>query len=546
MAEATKQAVASTEKATNVEAADFELTKTGVMIIGSSLIGEKLTGLVIEMLKALPEAQLACIEFRNDNYPQDADGPVFAMAFADTHSFAVNLEHCWHRACVKAAKGEEPLGFLGMLWTNLLSAVGHELDHLMMAEMDRPEYEKLRGDEAGQKALEDSADETARQEILRLARLVDTEIPTPDQFGWFGTKIMALFTTDSTKDLDWVKKLQKDMESGIIYDEGENKTCDSFRQFVQLAHDPDKSTGNWDQAVQYVNLTAELENGETIEIKADAVPVVDVAEEIVQKEEPIEMVADHASGMFVGAGDGPEAETVIDQPEAPQPEAVVVGNPVEAAAAGMVAAVAGVQEVPLPETVIAEQANNVPPAPAAPATTYEPNNVDMSMMPAITEALWKTLYAHVYGKCGWQQNPQTGRFFFANPAAILEFVSIQHIIDHFGCQNFIMECDGQSAVGASLEGISCATGQVKGHISSKQGLPMYTIYLNINGQRIKRSFVPQNPEKMNAQNAYSNPALEAQRGHMIAWVYKGEGDGKPDFKDRCAAKIKDNAYEIIQ
>ena len=88
-------------------------------------------------------------------------------------------------------------------------------------------------------------------------------------------------------------------------------------------------------------------------------------------------------------------------------------------------------------------------------------------------------------------------------------------------------------------------GVIRGYLTSKQGLPAYAIYLNIKGQRIKRSFLPQNPEKRNAQNAYTNAAEEAGQGHMVAWVFKDEVADAAPFKEKCAVKIRDNAYEVI-
>jgi hypothetical protein len=563
------QKTETTVKAANAEP-EFLLTKNGTMLVGAELIGEKLMGLVIEILANHADASVACIEFRNDNYPADADGPVFAMAYADTHSFAVNLEQCWHSACVDASKGEEPLGFLGMLWINVLSAVGHELDHLDIAGIDRVEYEKMRVDDKLVIALEESAAETAKTEILRLARVVDTEIPAAEGLGWFGIKLMGLFTTDSTKDLDWVLKLQKDMENGIVYNDGEDRQCFTFRDFIKKAHDPEGKTGNWEQPTTAVNLSAELETGEIItaqaepveEVKVEVIPVAEAAEVVAAEEVP--------QTMFVGAGttvgdEGPDvvmadgvdaagAPTIVMAAEPTAMEALAAANPtlpaadtVAAQATAVAAPDTGITEVPLPTTVVAAQAANTPPAQATPATTYEqhPCTLDLAIAPQVMESLWKTLYHHIFTKCGWQQDPTTGKFFFSNAAGVLEFVSIQHIIDSHGAQNFVMECDGQSAVGASHEGINCTTGMVKGFVSSDKGLPCYNIYLNINGQRIKRSFIPQNPEKMNASNAYSPPALEAQQGHMIAWIMKGEVADGADFKVKCAVKMRDNAYEVI-
>lgn len=552
MAESTQTQEAKTEAA-NADTPEFLLTKTGVVLLGAERLGDKLAGLICKLVEKGLDSGVAVLEFRTDNYPKEADGePVFGMAFADTHSAAINLEHCWHMACKEAAKGEQHLNMLGMLWINILSAVGHELDHLIAA-TDREMYELSRADEDGMKEMEKSAHDRAKGWIIELAREYNIEMPTPDEFGWFGAKIMGLFTADGTKDLDWVKALRSQMEENIVYDEGTpEKVIKSMRQFIQMSHASDE---DWsEQGVVFANLEEQLDLGEKA-IHTDAPAAVEVAEETVQ-EEPVEMVADKASGMFVGAGTGEEAITVADDEAAPAADTVVVENPVDAATAGMMAAAAGVQaslpgmeEVPLPQPVVEEQAvianaaATATPPPQTQATTYTPNDVDPSIMPAIMETLWKTLYHHIFTKCGWSHNPQTGKFYFANAAAVLEGVNIQHIISHFGCENFIMEYDTLNAAG-QFSPEQCQ-GMIRGHLTSKQGLPCYTVYFNIGGRRIKRVFVAQNPEKMNAQNAYSNTAVEAQQGHMIAWVYKGEAADNAPFKEKCAVKMKDNNYEVI-
>lgn len=544
MEQQTQKSTKAKVDAANAEMPEFMLTKTGVVLLGADLLGDKLAALVCEMLKDRNDSGVALLEFRTDNWPQETDGPVFGMAYADCHAAAINLEHCWHRACSVAAKGEEKLSFMAILWINILSAVGHEIDHLDASNRDRERYELMRMDEKDVKVLEECADEGAIKSIVHLCRNFDTEIPAADEFGWFGSKLMTLFTTDSTKDLDWVKLCREHIEKGIVYDEGEDKQCFTFRDFIKKAHAAKED--NWEQTTTALVLTELLDLGETVVVAA-AEPVVAPVVDVVEKaEEAAVEMTQNTNGMFVGAGTtvGNEGPDVIMAEEGDATTSMVA-----AAAQVMAGGEALVAEVPLPTAVAAEQATMtaaaataVPPATATP-TTYTPCALDQSLWPQVMENVWKTLYHHVFTKCGWSQNPQTGRFFFANPAAVLEGVNIQHIIQQFGADGFIMEYDTMNAQGQyAAEGCQ---GMIRGYLTSKQGLPAYAIYLNINGMRIKRSFLPQNPEKMNAQNAYTNAATEAQQGHMVAWVFKDEVADAAPFKEKCAVKIRDNAYEVI-
>ena len=588
------------DKAAETSEAGFVLTKSGVMLVGSDLLGDKLAAIMCEIIQRDDLHGMACLTIRDDNFPIEGDAPVFGVAYADTNSVAINLEHCWHRACVKASKNDVNLSFMGILWVNVLNTLAHELDHLIYANGDRELYEIMRSSEDGQKDLEESAQAAAAPLLVALAKEINIEPPNAGDFGWFGVKMMDLFTNEDTRELEWVVKARQDMEGGIMYAEPENEVeMLSFREFVKIGYENDGE--GWDQPTTCVNLTAYLDNGAVEEFKAEPVaePVLETVELEADKTEeaPIEMVA-AANGQFVGAGENEDGEPTIVLPatEVVQTDAaaqaVVDAQPtnkicpntlcgkellaewnscphcktiVNQVGLGLVqAAIAGghpvpseatveevaALEVPLPAPVAAQAAaitgaaaTGVPPVVETP-TTYTPNTMEPDAMKGCMEAVWKTLYHHTFTKCGWQQNPQTGRFMFTNAAAVLEGVNIQHILAKFGAENFIMEYDTLDANGKYAA--EMCQGMIRGRTTSKQGLPSYTLYLNIGGQRIKRSFIPQNPEKRDAQNAYTKSADNAgMGGHMIVWVFKDEVADSAPFSEKCAATIKDNAYEVM-
>ena len=581
-------------KAVETSEAGFILTKSGVMIVGEKLLGDKLLGIMCAAIKQDVMLHGLCnLTIHDDNFPIEDATPVFGMAYADTNSMAINLEYCWHRACVKAHKGDVNLSFMGILWVNLLSTLAHELDHLTIAINDRELYETQRLTEEGLLELEDSANGAGEPMMIELAKLFDIEPPSAGDFGWFSAKFMKLFSDESTKDLEWVIKARKDLEDGIIYAEPENDIeIKTFRDFVKKGFDNDGQGGGWDQPTTAVNLLALLDNGVVEEFKAE--PVVEAAVETVVLETadvPAEAVAmtANAAGTFVGAGEtAPEIgdaalQALMDAPN-PQPitPAVVAGKagrehvvacpnpacnkPLDASwnacphcetvvdAEGLaevrasLAAAPATVEVPLPAAVVAQAATTTaaattatPPAQETP-TTYTPHNLTPEVQAAVMQSVWKLLYHHVFTKCGWQQNPQTGRFMFINAAAVLEGVNIQSILTQYGTDNFIMEYDTLDAEGKYAA--EMCQGMIRGRTTSKQGLPSYSLYLNVNGQRIKRSFIPQNPEKM-TNNAYTKSADEAAGGHMIVWVFKDEVPDNAPFSQKCAVTIKDNVYEIM-
>ena len=534
--------------ATETSEAGFILTKSGVMIVGEHLLGDKLLGVMCAAIKQTDGLHGLCnLTIHGDNFPIENGAPVFGMAYADTNSAAINLEHCWHRACKKAHEGEVNLSFMGILWVNLLSTLAHELDHLTIATNDRELYETQRLTEDGKEELEDSAKGAGEPMMIELAKLYDIEPPSAGDFGWFSAKFMELFSNESTKDLEWVIKAREDLEAGIFYAEPENNIeIKTFREFVKQGFDDAGHSEGWDQPTTAVNLLALMDNGVVEEFKAE--PVVEAVAETVVLEtadtpaDAMVMVA-NATGMFVGAGEtAPEIsdaalQALMDAPN-PQPITPAVVDP----------GAAEPTDVPLPAAVAAAAATTTaaaatatPPAKETP-TTYAPNTIAPEVQAAVMQSVWKLLYHHVFTKCGWQQNPQTGRFMFTNAGAVLEGVNIQSILTQYGADNFIMEYDTLDAEGKYAA--EMCQGMIRGRTTSKQGLPSYSLYLNINGQRIKRSFIPQNPEKM-TNNAYTKSADEAAGGHMIVWVFKDEVPDNAPFSQKCAVTIKDNVYEIM-
>ena len=540
---------------------DFILTKGGVMIIGSELIGEKMTAIICEVLAAdhiFEPTDLTTIVLRNDGYPIDVDTTqVFGMAFADTHSISINLEQCWGSACKTAAKDDKKLSFMGILWINVLQSLGHEMDHLALATADREIYEAMRRDEEGVVELEKSGTESATSMIIQMAKKFDIEMPAPSEMGWLGTKWMELHTTDTTKDLKWVIKARKMVEEGIVYTEPENDiSISTFREFVKLAHDANCKDGLWEQATTPVDLIAHLDNGVVEVIKAEPVQEVRV-DTVTPEDEKVETITVElpagdgvmqmaAAATFIAAADAADEDMVDD---VPFDGATRMTDGVDSEGQPTIVMETAVEGVPLPEPIAQQQAavaaaatTAVPPTQPA-ATTYTPNNLPPEVMAQTMRSVYLSLYAHLFTKCGWRQNPQTGRFFFANPGAVLEGVNIQHILTQMGAANFIMEYDTLNAAG-QFAAETCQ-GMIRGYLTSKQGLPAYSIYLNIGGRRIKRSFLPQNPEKRNAQSAYTKSADEAGQGHVIAWVFKDEAADNAPFKEKCAVKIYDNIYEAF-
>jgi hypothetical protein len=167
----------------------------------------------------------------------------------------------------------------------------------------------------------------------------------------------------------------------------------------------------------------------------------------------------------------------------------------------------------------------------------------MENIQACMKTVYQLLYHHIFTKCGWEQNQQTGKHYFKTAANVLQAVDVRQVIKHYGCEGLIQNYQTVDANG--VKGPEDFGGVIRGFVSSKQGLPMYVLTINMGGHGYERAFVPQNPEKLNAQNAYGPNALEAQQGNHIAYVYKGEVPKHADFKVKCSVLIKNNDYQVM-
>jgi len=524
----------------------FLITTSGVMIVNPDALGDKLCALLCESINMFANSHVASVIIRTDNYPKIGDEPVLAMAYADTNSIAINLQRCWDVALEKAANKDTKTSLLACLWANVMASFSHELDHLSMAKMARDDYEELRGTEEGNKMLEEQAEDAAIRTIMRLAAKFDVEIPAISELGWFSAKIMELFMGDD----ELTQKAKIHAEEGIVYDDG-NDLISSFREYVKRSY-PDSDEIDWEQGTTCVNINAYIADGTREILKANPViaPTIDAVVLDENAAKPVETVITPGEA-FIGAGMEVDIES-IDYAEVAASDAGITVSPEIADVVDMAAVaptegtaadaqtVAEAPVQPVPEVVAAQNTLDkqaAPPEPVQTETPYEPNNLSNEVMAQVMEAVYKRLYTHIFTKCGWSVNPSSGHYYFAAAGNVVEHVGIQDILDTYKADNFIKSYDTVNKVGQGYEGEDC-NGTIRGFCTSKAGLPCYNIYLNIGGQRIKRTLIPQNPQKRKADNTYSAPALEAQAGQAIARVMKGEAPKQGgSFADRCAVKI---------
>ena len=147
---------------------------------------------------------------------------------------------------------------------------------------------------------------------------------------------------------------------------------------------------------------------------------------------------------------------------------------------------------------------------------------------ATAEHVLRTLFWHVVNKCEF--NTEGG---WNNPYAILEPVNITNIPNATQLFTHMTTVDDN---GIAISKTPC-NGFIKGKLSKQQLLPMYELYLNINGEMHKRTFIVQNPNKKGADGNFTNWAIKARSGHVIMMLLEDKKPTDPPGKNNMRAYI---------
>jgi hypothetical protein len=163
----------------------------------------------------------------------------------------------------------------------------------------------------------------------------------------------------------------------------------------------------------------------------------------------------------------------------------------------------------LPEMAAFPDNDSYQPAAAA-ETTAPPADVNVQRIAA--EIVFRRLFQHIYSKCGWD-----GAGKFTNAGAVLEAVPIDDITE---AKSLFTKMDTFSPEGAYQSAVEI-TSHITGLVSKEQ-LPYYRVYLNIGGQIVKRTFIPQNPDKTK-NGQITTWANKVRQGSRIAMLLGNNG-----------------------
>ena len=496
-----------------------------VLIANTQLIADKLLGILAYLLGNEDDHGILSIVFTEEYPKSDGGENVLSRFHPDSQSMVINLMGHFEMAQEKIGEENCRMNFWAYLWQQLIRTIWHETHHSHKF----ADASLIYSVDTSAEEFEADAEDYAKEMIIELAKRIDIEPPQIDEFPFFaaevGETVEILLSMDKPSASEASQQLM--LTEGLVYyeaavdDKAELRIPTLREYFRMLADDGDKL---WESPVTGMAGMVEQPLQTVIE------PVkVDIEEPTPQSENSIieEPVVNNVSPVAEKPNVANAAPVEVSPEDMDIPdlddEGVTV-NPYEESGGTMEEPVMTSVSAPItgaPATGPVAVQNVVTPAvtaaPAAqPVKQLTPHNMSVDQMKACLQTVLLRLYAHIFNKCGFTPGVDHG---FQNAAAVLEPC---YIGDIPGANQLFVAMDtvvnGQKVLDAPIDG------HITGRLFKEGQLPGYHFYLNINGMKEKRSFLPQNPNKTGADQQLTKWAQLARTGNMIAMMLQ-EGAG---------------------
>jgi len=510
-----------------------------VAVHGMNLISKKLADVIVLVTTSFePECGISTISFNTNNKPLNKDNePVFGILYPDTGTVMFNLLHHFNSSYDEASTNPEcRLSMRAIIWHTMLITLFHEIHHAK-AVVAAAGAEIVWDDEKDTEATK-----WALTQVNRIAKFHSAlvEPPSIDEEPFFGPMLRDIRKIMDGSE-EWQKRQMKMLDDGSIYIDGDT-TLMSMKEYLRLASD-DKDSPEWTPTTTIIEkkeapvvadasvvaasagVTAPVEVAAAVELPVynpldfnpDAV-IDDV--EFAAAMDPELTGGCEDTLFFPGMGGGMAAPNMMmPGPGATMPAGATPGagaswvNPVTAFMAG------GAQPVTVAPGAGRTFAHEAP-------QQIAPHGLSVEEQKLIMKTVNMRLFTHIFTKCGF--NPMAPSS-FENAGAVYEPVPIGDIPN---VNKLIVAMDTTNPDGSAAKKVPVTT-FLKGVVFSKTGLPGYWMWLNINGWLLKRTFVPQNPNKTNANGATAM-AQAVRRGEAIAWMIADGATGQTLMKAKVA------------
>jgi hypothetical protein len=517
----------------------------GVALHGADLVSPKMINVFEEILKLYPENKLYSIIISEDDV-KDADGDAtFGGYYKQTGTIVIDLTHHFEDAAnrVWEEKDKCNMSLRCYLWINLLQTFLHELAHCIHAgEGIDPESE-----ESENKAKE------AQEKVYELAKTIDIEVPNPEDEPFLGPMVLEferdLHEVDTE---DWAQKQLLMLEEDLVMVDLDVDPPMKIRTIHQLCREavgdndaawsikPQELTVFFSNEPVKENAPLTLNEAGLEQIREESLPRIKgtgTVNDIVEGEPPL-------TTDFTGGAD----DLYFTDTEPTEPAATDnVPPPIESTAAQV-----------LKQTLISEQAK-IPGI-----DNLERHNLTADQMIHASYLVFIKIFIHIFTECGYiaSQEMVNDTRLFRNIDAVFD----KHIYigDIPGAKELFVAMETCDANGRKCTvniwepapGENRQPGYIKGGLTWKEKLPIYSLFLNINGKTEKRTLLPANCNKRDDNGLLTTWARESRAGKWIAMVYKnreittsiihlGQVHGaEPEYKIRPFSKDS-NAPAIV-
>jgi len=495
----------------------------GTMVVGAQYVSTKLTALAQHMLWEMPdyvespdspiEHNVLMVVFDTEKEPTDTASrkPALSMWYSDTRTVVLYLRNIIEDVWKVVSTRKNRCSANMLLWDTKVRCLLHELRH--SAYMLADDGSTPIGD------LEKDAYAWTEAMMAHLAKWVDIEPPALADMPWLGAQAMGRFieATKSGKSAQWVGLQQELNEKKLLFlSPRGQKTVTSFRAYHEArAIDKGDILENWKAKPIVPYFT-----GTPLDVLAAVLTDINKPKEAAPA--PAPMPAAPIAQPSAGAPAPPPSMPAAQPPPPPPAQPVASGLQYEDGPEEIG------NEMGAEEPAYTEENHepvNYSPA-AGGRTAYKPlpppqvvpNGLAGAQIVPVLHSVYVGCWTHIFSKCGQLANSDQA---FANPGAVLERISFGHIP---GFDNIIthMDCsviNQQTNAPKWTAQVPVTNGVIWGHVS-KEGMPMYSLYVNVNGTVVRRLLMP---TKTTGTGKLSIGARKGERHMLVMDADKPKG-----------------------
>lgn len=526
------------------QAAQRQILPCGIMIIGTELVSSKLLEIVQLIHQTVAPNEVACIRFRDDNLPVNAEGEKCHAKFdASAGTIVINTER--HMDEVREAlEAGQKASFRALYWETMLLTLGHEYNHAKLyLEADADIKDLLLGDEEH----EEECTKLAKELLENLVKTGhDLEPPRVEEDPMMANEAKAFIDQVAQDGIDpWILDQVRWMDEGLMFIDDDNRKYMKFKSLLHAVSDtPDDPA--WDTPtntrVEQVETVITNQASTAEQTHDDGNPVT--LEQLFEPPEATGTFSDEDEMVYAGMDADMDMGVMIDtafgggmvdltNPAATAAMnrtattitnhagggATVITPPPPAAGATATIATGSDKYVPTPFINNAGNAGGMGGPGLTPVVYNVPDirHIPIPDQQKIVVSVCSLLFDHLFGKCGhnWANPAQP----FLAPEAVMDGgVDISQIPN---AELVFLEYDmGDQAIGLQTN-IPCNTG-IKGYVSKNIRLPGFSLWLNRGGQKKQFKFLPQNPNSAyktgQRQGQPTDSAMRAREGWAMAWL----------------------------